>query len=235
MDARSILRNVNLAQDYGASAERLTEVTGLLVSMRGPAEWRRRSGEYVVLRGRDFVQRAMIRRPSVDAVVGVSPSVDQATGRRRSERVFGDGALAPPRVSALPVHARDVFHPGRQPRRRAIDTWRRSRPGVAPRPAPAARPTTATVAVGGPGRSTCSARRRRRRGFATPACRGARASRCKRDLDEAYGDIRAILTDPTRLVRAVASGKAKGAVPAVARALEMAPCCSRRGASSCRW
>jgi hypothetical protein len=50
----------------------------------------------------------------------------------------------------------------------------------------------------------------------------------KRDLAEAYGDIRAILTDPTRLVRAVASGKARGATPRWRR-LEMRPVLLKKG------
>ena len=50
----------------------------------------------------------------------------------------------------------------------------------------------------------------------------------KRDLGEAYGDIRAILLDPTRLVRAVASGKAKGATPRWRR-LEMRPVLLKKG------
>lgn len=50
----------------------------------------------------------------------------------------------------------------------------------------------------------------------------------KRDLAEAYGDIRAILIDPTRLVRAVASGKARGATPRWRR-LEMRPVLLKKG------
>ena len=50
----------------------------------------------------------------------------------------------------------------------------------------------------------------------------------KRDLVEAYGDIRAIILDPTRLVRAVASGKAKGAIPKWRR-LEMRPVLLKKG------
>ena len=50
----------------------------------------------------------------------------------------------------------------------------------------------------------------------------------KRDLAEAYGDIRAILIDPSRLVRAVASGKARGATPRWRR-LEMRPVLLKKG------
>ena len=50
----------------------------------------------------------------------------------------------------------------------------------------------------------------------------------KRDLAEAYRELRAILVDPDRLVRAVAGGKARGADPAWRR-LEMRPVALKRG------
>ena len=50
----------------------------------------------------------------------------------------------------------------------------------------------------------------------------------KRDLADAYGEVRDMLTDPSRLVRAVASGKAKGADPEWRR-LEMFPVALKGG------
>ena len=50
----------------------------------------------------------------------------------------------------------------------------------------------------------------------------------KRDLDEALGEIRTILVDPGRLVRAVAGGAARGASPAW-RKVEMRPVALKRG------
>ena len=50
----------------------------------------------------------------------------------------------------------------------------------------------------------------------------------KRDLQEAYREVREMLTDPSRLVRAVASGKAKGADPEWRR-LEMRPVALKGG------
>lgn len=50
----------------------------------------------------------------------------------------------------------------------------------------------------------------------------------KRDLADAYREVGEILTDPTRLVRAVASGKARGADPQWRR-LEMRPVALKKG------
>lgn len=50
----------------------------------------------------------------------------------------------------------------------------------------------------------------------------------KRDLADAYREVREILTDPTRLVRAVAGGKARGADPQWRR-LEMRPVALKKG------
>ena len=50
----------------------------------------------------------------------------------------------------------------------------------------------------------------------------------KRDLTDAYREVGEILTDPTRLVRAVASGKARGADPQWRR-LEMRPVALKKG------
>ena len=50
----------------------------------------------------------------------------------------------------------------------------------------------------------------------------------KRDLADAYMEVRDMLTDPSRLVRAVASGKAKGADPEWRR-LEMFPVALKGG------
>ncbi len=95
-------------------------------------------------------------------------------------------------------------------------------PGRRPATRRAAFASTADDAVGGGGSAS-----------ATKASPGdaegvSRRKKGKRDLDEAYGDIRAILTDPTRLVRAVASGKAKGATPQWRR-LEMRPVLLKKG------
>lgn len=60
----------------------------------------------------------------------------------------------------------------------------------------------------------------------TPATKGGK--RGKRDLQEAYREVREMLTDPSRLVRAVASGKAKGADPEWRR-LEMRPVALKGG------
>ena len=95
-------------------------------------------------------------------------------------------------------------------------------PGRRPATRRAAFASTADDAVGGGGSAS-----------ATKASPGdaegvSRRKGGKRDLDEAYGDIRAILTDPTRLVRAVASGKAKGATPQWRR-LEMRPVLLKKG------
>ena len=59
-----------------------------------------------------------------------------------------------------------------------------------------------------------------------PATKGGKGG--KRDLQEAYREVREILTDPSRLVRAVASGKAKGADPEWRR-LEMRPVALKGG------
>ena len=50
----------------------------------------------------------------------------------------------------------------------------------------------------------------------------------KRDLDEALGEVRTILLDPNRLVRAVAGGAARGAKPEW-RKLEMRPVALKKG------
>ena len=60
----------------------------------------------------------------------------------------------------------------------------------------------------------------------TPATKGGKGG--KRDLQEAYREVREMLTDPSRLVRAVASGKAKGADPEWRR-LEMRPVALKGG------
>lgn len=60
----------------------------------------------------------------------------------------------------------------------------------------------------------------------TPATEGGKGG--KRDLQEAYREVREMLTDPSRLVRAVASGKAKGADPEWRR-LEMRPVALKGG------
>ena len=59
-----------------------------------------------------------------------------------------------------------------------------------------------------------------------PATKGGKGG--KRDLQEAYREVREMLTDPSRLVRAVASGKAKGADPEWRR-LEMRPVALKGG------
>ena len=111
---------------------------------------------------------------------------------------------------------------GTFPLRRACRHAGALTPGRRPATRRAAFASTADGAVGGGGSAS-----------ATKASPGdakgvSRRKGGKRDLDEAYGDIRAILTDPTRLVRAVASGKAKGATPQWRR-LEMRPVLLKKG------
>ena len=63
----------------------------------------------------------------------------------------------------------------------------------------------------------------------TPATKGGKGG--KRDLQEAYREVREMLTDPSRLVRAVASGKAKGPDPEGAGSR----CDPSRQGESSRW
>ena len=79
------------------------------------------------------------------------------------------------------------------------------------------RPTRAFPVAFAPARP-----RRANRGITSSAAAG------KRDLADAYMEVRDMLTDPSRLVRAVASGKAKGADPEWRR-LEMFPVALKGG------